>query len=159
MREVKIVPIKDGDSRVAERVPNISQFEYANKRHVMEVADMLYSIAEEIIDRGKTHDHTKLKDPYKTIFYGDLCETIKGNMSFEEGDWSKLHYEKERHHLNRNCPDDVNLIDVVEMIADCVCAGMARSGEVYPITIPVDVLKRAIDNTVKMCIEAVRVIK
>jgi hypothetical protein len=44
----------------------------------------------------------------------------------------------------------VNLIDVLDMIADCVMAGMARTGEVYPLTIDQDVLMRAFQNTVAL---------
>jgi len=36
------------------------------------------------------------------------------------------------------------------LIADCVMAGMARSGSVYQITIPPEVLQRAFDNTVDL---------
>ena len=61
----------------------------------------------------------------------------------------------ERHHLNEHCPDDVNLIDVIEMIADCACAGMARSGNVYPINISSETLQKAVENTAQMCIDAV----
>ena len=44
----------------------------------------------------------------------------------------------------------MDLLDVLEMIADCVVAGMARNGTVYPVKIPIDVLARAFDNTVKL---------
>ena len=47
-------------------------------------------------------------------------------------------------------PDDVNLIDVLDWIADCVMAGMARSGNVYPLAVPPEVLARAVANTVEM---------
>jgi hypothetical protein len=43
----------------------------------------------------------------------------------------------------------VNLIDVLDMIADCVMAGMARSGSVYPLNIDPEVLMRAFQNTVE----------
>ena len=66
-----------------------------------------------------------------------------------------MHCQTERHHLNEHCPDDVNLIDVIEMICDCVCAGMARSGSVYPVTISSEILQKAVENTVNMCIESV----
>jgi hypothetical protein len=45
---------------------------------------------------------------------------------------------------------DVNLIDVLDMIADCVMAGMARSGSVYPLNIDTAVLMRAFQNTVEL---------
>jgi hypothetical protein len=47
-------------------------------------------------------------------------------------------------------PSDVNLIDVLDMIADCVMAGMARSGSVYPLKINPEVLARAFENTVEL---------
>jgi 4-aminobutyrate aminotransferase-like enzyme len=46
--------------------------------------------------------------------------------------------------------DDVNLIDVLDMIVDCVMAGMGRTGSVYPLEISQDVLKKAFDNTVTL---------
>jgi hypothetical protein len=42
------------------------------------------------------------------------------------------------------------LIDVLEMIADCICAGMARSGEVRDLEISTDILEKAVQNTVKL---------
>jgi len=36
------------------------------------------------------------------------------------------------------------------MIVDCVCAGKARSGEVRPIEINDEILKKAVANTVKL---------
>jgi hypothetical protein len=44
----------------------------------------------------------------------------------------------------------VNLIDVLDMIVDCVMAGMARTGSVYPLEIDQDVLRRAFENTVEL---------
>ncbi|HUD75085.1 MAG TPA: hypothetical protein VMQ76_08430 [Terracidiphilus sp.] len=45
---------------------------------------------------------------------------------------------------------DVNLIDVLDMICDCVMAGMARSGSVYPLNIKPEVLMTAFQNTVEL---------
>jgi hypothetical protein len=57
-----------------------------------------------------------------------------------------------RHHLDKadGVPTDVNLIDVLEHIADCVMAGMARSGSVYELKLPDEVLQRAFANTVNL---------
>ena len=49
-----------------------------------------------------------------------------------------------------NTPNDVNLIDVMEMISDCCCAGYRRNGDVYNITLSEEVLKKAFDNTVNL---------
>lgn len=38
----------------------------------------------------------------------------------------------------------------LERIADCVMAGMARSGNVYPLTLNADLLERAFQNTVEL---------
>ena len=80
-------------------------------------------------------------------------------MDFFDGEWSKLHYtELERHHLSRHCPDDVNMFDVIEMICDCVAAGMARTGDVTDVEIPPEVLTKAVKNTVEVLKEQVELI-
>ena len=47
-------------------------------------------------------------------------------------------------------PADVNLIDVLDFIADCVMAGMGRSGSVYALNLPPELLERAFQNTVEL---------
>ena len=47
-------------------------------------------------------------------------------------------------------PADVNLIDVLDFISDCVMAGMARSGSVYPLKLSPELLERAFQNTVEL---------
>lgn len=106
---------------------------------------------------GQKHDWSKRNELYRSMFYRDLCNTIEGKIDFINGEWSKFHYETERHHLLRNVPEDVNLIDVIEMIADYVCAGMARSGEVRPLEIDEKILVTAMNNTVKMLADAIEV--
>lgn len=151
MRPIKIKPNKNGDSRVADHVPTIEEFSYANRSHKGDVENLMEVFADDIRARGRDHDWTKVIEPYKSMFYRDMCNTIEGRIDFFNGEWSKLHYEKlERHHLNRHCPEDVNLIDVIEMLCDCVVAGKARSGDVYDITISDTVLQNAVKNTVEL---------
>lgn len=151
MITIKIKPNKNGDSRVADHVPTIEEFSYANRLHKDDVENLMGEFADDIKARGLEHDWTKVKEPYRSMFYRDMCNTIEGRIDFLNGEWSKLHYEKlERHHLNRHCPEDVNLIDVIEMLCDCVVAGKARSGDVYDITISDTVLQNAIKNTVEL---------
>lgn len=145
----------NGDTRVAEKIPTFYEFLDANTSHIEDVKGMMNAIADMIKDAGRSHDWTKIKDPYKSNFYRDLCNTIEGRIKFEDGQWNKDHYALERHHLLMKCPDDVNLIDVIEMICDCVCAGMARSGEVRDLEISEDILVKAVKNTVEMCKEAI----
>ena len=151
MRKIEVEPNKNGDSRVADHVPTIVEFMKANSSHKQDVSNLMDEFANEIRKRGKIHDWTKIDEPYRSMFYRDMCNAIEGKMSFFDGEWSKIHYEElERHHLNRSCPEDVNLIDVIEMLCDCVVAGKARSGDVYEITIDDDILKRAVKNTIEI---------
>ena len=160
MDKVKIKRNVLGDTRTATRVPTFYEMVDSNREHVNDVAGMMTNIATDIRSAGANHDKTKAEDPYKSMFYRELCATIEGKMdNFTDGEWYPMHCKTERHHLNEHCPEDVNLIDVLEMICDCVCAGMARTGSVYPISISDDVLRKAFDNTVQMCIGAVEIVE
>ena len=157
MRKVTIKRNTDGDTRVAKAIPNFYRFMKSNEWHREDVKEMMSAIAEDIRMIGKYHDYTKTDSEEGSLFYREFCNTLEGRMNFEEGKWYKMHCEKERHHLNKHCPDDVNLIDVIEMICDCVCAGMARSGLVYPVEISSEILQRAVSNTMEMCMNAVEI--
>ena len=157
---IEIKKHTEGDSRVAKELPTFPDFMTANYDHKEDVMNLAQFFASELIKRSKNHDWTKIKEPYRSMFYRDLCGTIEGRMDFFDGKWSKLHYEElERHHLKRHCPDDVNLIDVVEMVCDCVAAGMARSGEIYDIDISPDVLTKAVENTAKLLAKECKVVE
>ena len=158
MERIKIKHNTLGDTRTATKVPTFFEFIDANTDHVKDVKNMMRELANDISKRGSKHDFTKMFDPKRSLFYRELCAKIEGKIdSFVDGEWYPMHCRTERHHLNEYCPEDVNLIDVLEMISDCVCAGMARSGNVYPIEIPSDILQKAVKNTVQMCIDAVEV--
>ena len=156
MRKMKIKRNPLGDTRTAIRVPDFIEFTNANVSHRTDVKTMMENIAKDISVQGDVHDWTKTREPHRSLFYRELCAKIEGKIdSFTDGEWYPMHCSTERHHLNEHCHDDVNLIDVLEMICDCVCAGMARSGSVYPVTISSDILQKAVKNTVDMCINSV----
>jgi hypothetical protein len=158
MNKTKIKKNNLGDTRTADRCPTFTEFNRANEDHANEVKEMMRNIGEEIREAGRHHDYTKLWEPNRSLFYRELCAKIEGKIdSFEDGEWYPMHCRTERHHINNHCPDDVNLIDVLEMICDCVCAGMARSGNVYPVNISSEILQKAVKNTVEMCIESVEI--
>ena len=160
MEKVTIKRNPLGDTRTTTRVPTFAEFETANRGHVEHVRSMMWNIADDIKRQGREHDNTKINEPNRSLFYRELCEKIEGKIdSFTDGKWYPMHCQRERHHLNDRCPDDVNLIDVLEMICDCVCAGMARKGNVYPVTISSEILQKAVENTTNMCIEAVEMIE
>ena len=159
MDKIRIERNTAGDSRVAKGVPTLEEFDHANYSHRRDVANLVEWFCDLLKVKALEHDWTKTEEPYRTMFYNDLCATIRGERDFFDGEWSKLHYyELERHHLKRHCPDDVNLLDVVEMICDCVSAGMARSGEVYDLDIDNSILTKAVANTVKLLKEQVEVV-
>lgn len=138
----------NGDTRTAPKGITFEQFQKANNSHIADVANVMFEIADKLKDNGCKHDYTKKSE--EKLFYGDFIETMAGGLDFVSGDWYQLHVNTERHHLFSRCPDDVNLLDVIEMIVDCVCAGKTRSGEIRELEISTDILEKALKNTVKL---------
>lgn len=147
---MKIVVHKNpnGDTRTAPKDVSFKQFQEANDSHIEDVKIVMTYLSILLAEKGIKHDHTKKSK--EKLFYGDFIESMAGGIDFISGDWYQLHISKERHHLLSRCPDDVNLLDVIEMIVDCVCAGKTRSGEVRDLEISTDILEKALKNTVKL---------
>lgn len=152
--KIKIVKSPNADTRSAEG--DVSKEELLNQTlsHILDVRNVGNMLAEKLKDQVIEHDHTKLD--YIDEFYQDFVSGKQG-AEFKALTWWKKHMT-ERHHLNDSVPDDVNLIDVLEMVIDCTVAGLARSGDVYDITIPNDVLARAINNTKDLIINNTEII-
>lgn len=154
---IKIKETKRCDTRSIEK--NFTENDVlvdtiAHKESVVSVGKFL---TDKLNRQFSYHDYTKI-GKYLPLFTRAL-KTKFVDDDFYNLNWWKLHITKERHHLNDRCPDDVNLIDVLEMLADCVCAGLARTGKVYKITIPTDILERAVENTVQLLINNIEVEK
>lgn len=113
--------------------------------HRRDVNSIMWELSKMVYSAGECHDATKKTQ--ERMFYRDFVDSQKNGSDFVESEWYQLHIHAERHHLLNHCPDDVNLIDVMEMIVDCVCAGMSRSGEVRELEIKDDILKKAVENT------------
>jgi len=158
---VKIKKNTNGDSRVADHIPSITEFNNANIMHIDDVHNVINEFIKILKEKTFNHDWTKIDDPYRSMFYRDLCATLEGRLpDFMNGEWARQHYyENERHHLIQYAPDDVDMFDVIEMICDCVAAGMARSGEVFDVDIPGDVLVRAVKNTVEILKNDIEVVE
>jgi hypothetical protein len=90
------------------------------------------------------HDYDKLTEI--AWFHHDFI------TGFKETGWWDNHRKVSRHHLLQEdgVPENVNLVDVIEMVVDCVMAGMGRTGEVYPLKIDPEVLMKAFNNTVEL---------
>ena len=102
----------------------------------------------------KNHDHTKLEGKHLKEFTDGLN---KGFDSPEFDEWYDMHVKSERHHLLNRVPDDVNLIDVLEMLCDSCSAGMARTGKVFDVEVPEDILTKAVKNTVDLLLKNMKV--
>ena len=146
MIEIKKNP--NGDTRTAPKGITFEQFQEANDMHIDDVREVMHALSRFVDMAGRSHDFTKKSR--ERMFYRDFVNTQENGEDFVNGEWYQLHVKAERHHLLSNCPDDVNLIDVLEMIADCTCAGLARSGEIRDLEIDNDIINRAVKNTAKL---------
>jgi len=113
-------------------------------QHIHDVVAGMKMFGEMMYRAGVLHDRDKLDDIKR--FHADFA------TGFKQTTWWDNHRRISRHHLNMadGVPADVNLLDVLEHITDCVMAGMARSGSVTPLELPDDVLQKAFANTVEL---------
>ena len=97
-------------------------------RHISEVAENLEDIIHDLRKRGISHDRTKLEElefdsfvktqpKFKKVNYGskeyqECVEAIKPAIEH--------HYQSNRHHtgFHKNGFADMNLLDILEMLAD-----------------------------------------
>lgn len=156
MNKVYIKPNGNGDTRTANHIPTYKEVYEANEMHIADVNRIMNELGWELLHRGGKHDITKTV--LSKMFYHDMVRTMKGDMKFEDGEWAKIHYfdSCERHHLHRHVPDDVNFIDILEMVCDCVCAGKARGGKDFVnVQLSDDIIVKAFYNTVELINEHV----
>lgn len=118
--------------------------------HQLNVRRCLNLFIEKIEDAIRDHDHTKVDENSRHInddFYNML-------VNKEKNDWWKMHQNVERHHLTKPeyVQEDVNLIDVIEMIADGFSAGVGRKGfyENWYGEFDKELLLKAFNNTIKL---------
>jgi len=120
----------------------------SSHQHIADVEAGLTFFVMQLYAAARVHDFDKITDI--DGFHRDF------QTGFKQTDWWDEHRKMNRHHLNMpdGVPDDVNLVDVIEHVVDCVMAGAARSSKgtdgVYAITLPDHVLQRALANTAEM---------
>lgn len=147
------------DTRSATTKVDATTLLNSSAMHIQDVQKAMGIFANDINERATMHDWTKIA--YNDQFHQQFAHAQ------ETGDWpsgmewwyDSIHL-KERHHLKDRVPKDVDLIDVLEMIADCCTAGMARTGE-YRREDPKDIekiLKQAYDNTIEKLLKKIRVV-
>lgn len=142
------------DSRTAKEDVTEDELIANTNSHIEDVNNVGTMLVNKFLLQIYKHDHTKLE--YIDEFYDNFIRSKHGE-NFKDLDWWQIH-KTERHHLNDSVPEDVNLLDVLEMVVDCTVAGLARSGDVYPITISQEVIEKAIENTKNLIINNVDVV-
>lgn len=137
-----------GDTRNAPKDTTFKQFHEANLSHIKDVKSVMYYLAKRLGKQGQEHDWTKLE--FEEEFWKDFQNSLLNNADFVNAWWYQMHIKEERHHPTSYCHEDINLLDIIEMIVDCICAGKARAGKVRQLEINDAILKKAFDNTVKL---------
>jgi hypothetical protein len=142
---ITVTPSPTADTRTCDFANVSKDTLYASSvQHINDVRRGLELFAAKILDAMVEHDTDKLTD-----IDGFHADFVTG---FTQQEWWTRHRQLNRHHLTMadGVRDDVNLIDVLDFIADCVMAGMARSGSVTPLSLPPELLERAFQNTVTL---------
>jgi hypothetical protein len=123
----------------------------SSRQHIGDVVRAMAFFSGKLIEAAGEHDYDKLTGI--DWFHDDFI------TGFKQTGWWDNHRKIHRHHLIQEdgIPDDVNLLDVLEFIADCVMAGMARSGDVYELKLSDELLQRALKNTVELLKAQVKV--
>jgi hypothetical protein len=141
---IAIEPSPTADTRTCD-VTTVTKQQLLNssRQHIEDVQQGLFFFQTLLASAARRHDTDKITDI--DGFYRDF------QTKFAQTAWWDTHRAINRHHLTHadGVPPDVNLIDVLDFIADCVMAGMARSGSVYPLALPPELLERAFQNTVE----------
>jgi hypothetical protein len=120
-------------------------------QHIGDVAQALGLFASMIAQAAARHDYDKISDI--EWFHQDFA------TGFAQTGWWENHRKVNRHHLTQadGVPADVNLVDVLDFVADSVMAGLARSGSVYALELPSEVLQLALQNTAELLKAATQV--
>ena len=152
---VEINKLPNTNSREAKK-GNISFEDFSNEIniHREDVKNVLYFLASKLEEAGDKHDWTKKERERQ--FYDSFTAAKEKGLDFKKDAWYKYHVTTERHHIASHVAKDINLIDVIEMISDCCCDGLARSGKIYDIDIKPDVLMKAFNNTVQLTKDSIK---
>lgn len=145
---IAIKPSPTADTRTCDYASVSKETLLASSRqHIDDVRRALAFFADQLSVAGSAHDIDKISD-----IDGFHRDFVHGFAEPDYTEWWRQHRMKNRHHLTYpdGVPEDVNLIDVLDFIADCVMASMARSGSVYPLQLPPELLERAFQNTVTL---------
>lgn len=156
MRSITIRRSPSADTRSADHMVTRAGLQESTLMHIEDVWKAIAFLAVMLKRTGRRHDWTKLE--YFDEFYKQF------HRAQETGEWGhgwydRIHIVKERHHLKDRCPEDVTLVDVLEMLCDNVMAGLARSGEYRDEEPDPEMLLRAYRNTARLLVENTEVVE
>ena len=141
---------KDADGRTAGDDLTKERLYEATEIHVNDVLRVMDWFGKQLHEIGLKHDYTKLGANFEE--YSEVVLKGLSEEEFEQTNWCQRHYFEERHHVNDQAWPDVNLLDILEHIADIVTAGKGRAGHVaskYCDINPI-LLYRAYWNTIRL---------
>lgn len=142
---IEITKSATADTRTCEFANTSKETLLASSRqHIGDVVKALAFFSGKLTEAAGEHDYDKLTAI--DWFHRDFI------TGFKQTGWWDNHRRIHRHHLDKGdgVPQNVNLLDVLEHIADCVMAGMARSGSVYELKLSDELLQVAFRNTVEL---------
>lgn len=142
---IQIKKSKTADTRTCDFANTSKETLLASSlQHIGDIVKALAFFSGKLDEAAGCHDYDKLS--MIDWFHRDFV------TGFKETGWWDNHRKIHRHHLDKpdGIPADVNLLDLLEHVADCVMAGMARSGSVYELKLPDELLQRAFKNTVDL---------
>jgi len=146
-RIITIKPSPMADSRTADGPVTKRQLWEASIQHIGDVCHAMAFFGQMIVDTARRHDNTKVDPEGIDAFYDSFSKGLQGD-EFKKEPWFQRHITEERHHLTDRVPDDVNLIDILERVADITMAAMGRNGDIGEVDIDTEILLRAYKNTV-----------
>ena len=137
IKESKTADTRSCDYRTVDKATLLA----SSVQHIGDVRAALEFFRRMLSAAAQKHDWDKLEGI--DHFHSDFA------TGFKETGWWDNHRKVNRHHLLQadGIPADVNLIDVLEFIADCVMAGKARGGEMYALKVDPELMMRAFTNT------------
>ena len=149
MEKIRIKQSKTADTRSAEAKVDKETLLASSHQHIGDVQKALSWMICELGRIALKHDWTKI-DGIEQFAKDFKSVQEDKSIDFKLLPWFNRHVTSERHHVNDYCPDDVNLFDLLERVADITMAGMARTGKIYDDTLSPEILTKAYKNTVKL---------
>ena len=147
--KIYIKRTQNADTRSADKTISKEELHEQSEQHINDVQKIIHWMCSMLFAVSQNHDWTKLI--HIDEFHKDFALIQRGELqNFKQMHWFKDLHLQERHHLQDRCPDDVNLFDVLERIADISAAGLARSGKIYEDTLSPEILTKAYQNTLKL---------